>query len=113
MKISIGKRTVLAKTCTKCCRFKQANEFGRVQVVYLNSYCRRCHNGVSTPNMYYHQERSHQVAVRHRAAWTAADVQKLEEMVEKGLTGPQMSLALNRTLYAVYTMKNKLSKEKS
>lgn len=110
----IGTRILLAKTCLMCCKLKQACEFGWVVVSgkrYRNSYCQDCKNVRGRPVMKRHQERATTVAVRNREPWTAHDLDRLVEMAQRGLTGPQMALALNRTVYAVYTMKNKIFKE--
>lgn len=111
MEITIGPRILLAKTCLRCGLFKQAREYAKVAADYWNSYCHKCKNLMGRPGMRQHQERAQDVAVRHRQPWTDRDIERLLEMSERGLSGPQMALALNRTVYSVYTMKNKLFKE--
>lgn len=111
MVIYIGTRTLLAKTCKSCGVLKQAREFAKVASNYYNSYCHRCKNDLGRPAMRVHQTRAQDVAVRHRQPWTDRDIARLLDMSQKGLSGPVMALALNRTVYSVYTMKNKLLKE--
>lgn len=106
--IAIGKRTLLAKTCLVCGELKMADQFAILQKYYRDSYCKGCHNAHARPGMHTHQERALKAAVKHRQPWTEGEIQRLERMVSEGLTGPQMALALNRSVYAVYTMKNKL-----
>lgn len=109
MKIYIGPRTLLAKTCLLCGELKMASDFGRVAKIYYNSYCHRCKNLTSSvPTTRRHQQRALEVAVRYGQPWTVQELNKLQEMAAEGLSGPQMALALNRTVYAVYTMKNKI-----
>lgn len=109
MKISIGSRTLLAKTCLICGELKDARNFGRVSKIYYNSYCHKCKNETSAvPTTVRHQQRALEVAVRYGQPWTEAELDKLQEMAANGFTGPQMALALNRSVYAVYTMKNKI-----
>ena len=105
---TIGKRTLLAKTCLICGLLKMADQFAILQKYYRDSYCKSCHNAHSTPVMKEHQQEALKGAVKHRQPWTGAEIQHLERMVSEGLTGPQMALILNRSVYAVYNMKNKL-----
>lgn len=111
MHIRIGKRTILAKTCVICGVLKMANQFGRVRKVYLDSYCRACHNAHGRPVIRNHQKNALKGAVRHRQPWSDEEVLRLCEMVSEGRTGPEMALALNRSVYAVYCMKNRVLKE--
>lgn len=109
--VTVGTRPLVAKTCRACGCLKLARSFCFVRKGYRNSYCNDCKNGMAKPTVHNHQERAQKVAVRHRQPWSDQEVEKLMEMAEMGLSGPVMALALNRTLYSVYTMKNKLNKE--
>lgn len=109
--IAIGKRKLLAKSCKRCGGLKQAREFSRVSRVYFNSYCNLCKNALSSPGVRAHQQAAHNAAVLHGQPWTNQDIKSLAEMAQRGLSGAQMAHALNRTVYSVYTMKNKLNKE--
>lgn len=107
---AVGKRTLLAKTCLICGELKDASQFAILQKYYRDSYCKCCHNLKARPGMYNHQQEALKVAVKHRQLWTKEEIQRLEQMASEGFSGPQMALALNRSVYAVYTMKNKLNK---
>ena len=112
--ITAGPRKLLAKTCTHCGYLKQSSEFGVVTVggvQYAHSYCHKCKNNCYRSVLHRHQQKAVEGAVRHAQPWTSQDLDRLREMAQRGLTGPQMAHALNRTVYAVYTMKNKICKE--
>lgn len=111
MKIAIGKRTVVAKTCLLCGLLKSADQFVTVMKYYRDSYCKSCHNVHGRPNMHRHQEKALDAAVKHGQPWDEDDIDKLLKMVEEGYTGPAMALELSRSVYSVYTMKSKLAKE--
>jgi hypothetical protein len=111
MHITIGLRTILARTCTRCGEFKQADEFARVMGGYCDSYCKDCHNAHSKPVMLAHQKEALRAATKHRQPWTDGECRRLAEMVSEGRTGPYMAKELNRSVYAVYTMKARLLKE--
>lgn len=109
--INVGTRTLLAKSCAACGEFKQSKEFVKSMGIYKNSYCNKCRNEMAAPLVKEHQQEALDAAVRHRQPWTDQDIKALLAMIEKGCTGPQMALSLNRTVYSVYTMKNKLRQE--
>lgn len=114
MRIDVGTRTLLAKTCRCCGELKPPEKFGHVKVkrkLYVNSECYSCQSKKTLIATAAHQERVKRVAVRHQQPWTDQDIKKLSEMTERGLSGAVMALALNRTVYSVYTMKNRLNKE--
>ena len=111
MRITVGKRTILAKTCPLCGEFKMADQFGVLHKYYRASYCRRCHNVHGRPKIREHQLKALDVAHKHRRPWTEDDIDKMRQMIHEGLSGAQMALQLRRTLYAVYTMKNRLLEE--
>lgn len=110
MRITVGRRTLLAKSCLECGQLKPASSFATVMKHYFQSYCHECHNVRSRPGMLEHQAGSLERALSHRKPWTEAELRYLAEMVSKGRTGPEMALELNRTVYSVYTMKSKLKK---
>lgn len=111
MNITVGQRTLLAKTCKMCGKLKDGSQFCFVAKRYRNSYCNKCKNLHGRPLIQRHQDRASDVAVRARQPWTDQELSKLAAMSAAGLSGPVMALALNRSLYATYTMKNKLNKE--
>lgn len=108
MIIYVGTRKLLAKTCKSCGLLKQARDFTRVAGNYRNSYCNKCKNLLGRPAIRRHQQRAQSGAVKHGQPWTEQDIELLLQMSEKGLNGPQIAIALNRTVYSVYTMKYKL-----
>ena len=112
MRITVGPRTLLAKTCVRCGLFKMADQFGFVRGgKYKDSFCRACHNLDSRPGIVAHQDRAKAVAVKHRQPWTARELDRLHEMTQKGLSAPKIALALNRTVYAIYTARNRVLPE--
>lgn len=111
MSISAGPRTLVAKTCKVCGELKMAKCFAKVYKVYRTHICHTCKNNQSRPLMHAHQEKALTAAVKHRQPWCEAEIEKLEEMLEAGLHAPQIALALNRTVYAVYTKVHKLKEQ--
>lgn len=109
--MKIGKRTLLAKTCYICGEFKMADQFPLVVKCYRDSYCRKCHNTAPQVQMREHQNATLDGAKKHRKPWTDEDMRQLEALFLEGLSGPAVAHALGRSMYAVYTMKNKLMKE--
>lgn len=111
MRVTCGTRTLVAKSCAHCGHLVMAQHFPMMAGGYRTSHCNKCKNELSKPQVRGQQQRSHRVAVRHRQPWTEQDITKLEEMALDGLTGPEIALKLNRTVYAIYTKLNRL-KEK-
>lgn len=109
--ITVGQRVLIAKTCITCGVLKQARDFARVMQFYYTSCCHTCKNISARPRTHKHQQKALKGAVRHRQPWTVEDIHTLSAMISEGLTGPQMALALNRSVYAVYTMKQKLKEQ--
>lgn len=109
--ISVGHRTLLAKTCLICGVLKGPEQYSLVVNGYYDSFCKECHNAYTTPRMREYQEKALKAAVNHYNAWTDEELKRLSQMTSEGRTGPQIAFALNRTVYSVYTMRSKL-KEK-
>jgi hypothetical protein len=99
---------LVAKTCLICRELKLASEFAPMTGGYWDSYCKPCHRDHGRPSLYKRQETTLKGAEKHRAPWSEGDIQLLSEMISDGLTGPQMALVLNRSMYAVYTMSYKI-----
>lgn len=113
MQLSVGTRTLLAKSCARCGVFKMADQFAVILKKYRDSYCRVCHCASAAPSTRKHQQEASEGAVRHRQPWTGTDLHLLAEMTAEGAVAAEIARALNRTIYSVYTMKNKLSKGES
>lgn len=105
--ITAGVRKLVAKSCSHCHQLKDAKCFSTMPGGYYTSHCHTCKNKTGKPAAIRNQQRSLRTAVRHRQPWTDADLRKLAEMASEGHTGPEIALALNRSVCAVYTMKNK------
>jgi hypothetical protein len=112
MKTTCGTRTLIAKTCRCCGELKLAKHFSRCGG-YYNSQCHECNNAQSKPGLREAHERSKTVAVRHRQPWTGKDFARLSEMAAEGVPVKEIAVALNRSVYATYTMKTKLRREDS
>lgn len=111
MHIPIGLRTVVAKSCCMCHVLKTASEFSKTASGYLDSYCRPCHSVHGRAGIKAHQQAALKAAVKHRQPWSVREIRELEDMLSGGLSGPQIALRLNRSLYAIYSMRQKLAKE--
>lgn len=107
---SCGARTLIAKTCNNCGELCMAKSFPKVNGIYHNSWCRTCSNAVYKHLTQKHQQTSLKGAVKHRQPWTEVDFTKMEKMTAEGLPVAQIALALNRSVYAVNTMRNKLKR---
>lgn len=110
MKTSCGPRKLVAKTCKHCGELKDAKHYPRQGSGYYTSHCNACKNKLGKPLTRKQQERSRRAAERHYQPWTQGELDKLAEMVSEGLTGPETARALNRSVYAINTMRNKLKR---
>lgn len=108
--ITCGARTLVAKTCIHCGELLPASRFPKINGMYHNSWCKKCQNDVYSHLTHDHQQRTLRMAVKHRQPWCEEDFQRLDEMTAEGLPVTQIALALNRSVYAVYTVRNKLRK---
>lgn len=109
--MDIGRRTLLAKTCTCCNVLKQASEFRTVSKIYKCSWCNKCKNNQTVSTTRIAQRKSSEGARRLYQPWTEGDIRLLDEMVSEGRSAHYMASVLGRTVYAVYSMQNKLKKE--
>jgi superfamily II helicase len=114
VRTSCGTRTLVAKTCRHCGELKLAKHFSKNTCgTYYNSQCHDCNNAQSKPALKQAHSRALGVAVRHRQPWTEKDINKLHEMAADRIPVREIALALNRSVYAVYTMKTKLKEKAS
>lgn len=110
--MNVGKRTVLAKSCKACNVFKQAVAFGLRRDGYRESNCTRCKNLSYRSRSIQLQQEARVLAHGHGSPWTGEDFRILEELEEAGHTAQTIAFTLGRTVYAVYTMQEKLRRNK-
>lgn len=114
MRTSCGSRVLVAKTCNCCGELKLARHFSKnTSGMYYNSQCHDCNNAQSKPGLRAAHTRALHVAVRHRQPWTGKDIQRMTDMSSDGVPVKEIALALNRSVYAVYTMKTKMKRAAS
>lgn len=112
MHIKIGKRTTLARTCNRCCEFKQASEFYiRKKEGTIEAYCKACRRNLADGIKHQQQREAASGAVRARDQWTKQEVRIFKEMISEGRTAAQMAYRLDRSLYAIYGAKYRFKKE--
>lgn len=105
-----GPRILVAKTCNFCGELRDAKCFPRIKGVYYNSWCKSCASKTYRRKTQRHQERSKEAAVNHRSTWTETDFRKMEEMTAEGRTAAQIALALNRSVYAINSIRYKMKR---
>lgn len=108
-KWSPGKRTLIAKTCTKCGELKEAKCFRKNTRGYRVPDCNNCHNKRSRANMTAKNVLSHEHTERGRGnIWSDDEVQKLREFVAAGMPSSEISVKLGRSITAVHMKKSRM-----
>lgn len=112
--LSCAQRTLVAKTCRGCGELKLAKHFSTVTMKsgrYRNSQCHDCNNATGKVVMKHHQRKAVKGAVKHAQPWSEEDIKRLDELTADRVPAAEIAIELNRTVYSIYTMRNKLRKE--
>jgi len=107
--ITVGLRTVLARTCFKCDEFKPASDFPKTDRKYLESMCFKCHAIFSKKALNEYFDETIEKADKHRNAWTTEEQEFLEQT--RDLPALEVALALGRTYYAVTCRRSLLKRD--
>lgn len=116
MKLQIGQRTLLAKTCMRCGELKQASEFklgrrGTSRKMYYNSECWPCHKARIQKVTKDANNKSLDVATSHYYEWTDSDLTEVAFLSQMGHSAAEIAAKLNRTVSAIYNARQRLAKE--
>lgn len=106
--VTCGPRTLLAKTCVVCSEFLPAQAFDYKRkdgYRYKQSICRTCNNLSVNAAKIRHNAESLVVATRHRTEWTEEEVRMVYAMVYRGMSSREISAVLNRSLTAIYNIR--------
>lgn len=116
MAIFVGTRTLLAKTCVRCRKFKQRCDFGLVRPHkngprYPNAWCLWCVNEATKAKNVNNNDRSKLTATQHRTEWTGADFKLYEALEAQGLSAVEIAKQMGRSCGAIYSRRNKMKAE--
>lgn len=115
--LNVGKRTLVAKSCSGCGHFKMASEFRKLSsgklVGYYNNECRSCHHKSARKANLRTNHRSMEKATRTRASWTESEVKILWKLTEQGKSREYIAHALGRTVNAVGLAKLRYPKKET
>lgn len=110
MRICVGTRTLVAKTCIICRELKMAEEYGWVMpdgTPYRDSNCKRCKNQLNQPINAQKNAESRRRATKGGDTWTEKDFKLLTEMTEEGRPAIEIAQTLGRSRQGIYAMRNK------
>ena len=106
-KVMVGRKALLAKSCTECWEVKQASEFTRMSSGYYDPKCKPCHAHEASVNTVNNQKESLANSNNHRQLWTNEDFKLLQKLMDEDASIQEMAVQLNRTVYAIYTVRTK------
>lgn len=92
-----GRRTILAKTCTRCCFFKQAREFRIINGLY-QANCRECDYKI---NQDARKRKAEAAENRLRRRWSGKEVMELEELMSQKKSVAYIASVLGRSVSSV------------
>ena len=106
MRINIGSRTLVAKTCGKCGHFKQSRDFNshidkNTKRLVHSGYCKKCHVAAAAESNRRIRERTRQEAVRAGQPWGAEDLNEMYALINKGYSHAQIALMMGRSILGV------------
>lgn len=113
-KTSCGRRPLVAKSCSLCFELKTKEHYLLLVTGYFDSSCKKCRyaapsrKGKTKTN----QQEALEGAVKHREPWTDREIQRMLAMRSAGFSAKSVALILNRSVYSVYTMTNKVKDTK-
>lgn len=102
MKIYVGQRTLVAKSCHDCGQLKLARDFPKVRKgKYYNTVCMRCHKKIVDRSSKRINARSLDTATSHRKPITDSEIAEVLKLSEEGYTAQEIGRRLGRTYRAV------------
>lgn len=109
---SVGKRTLLAKSCTMCGHLKMASEFRKqTNRLWYQSECNKCKWTASNAVTTQLNNETRDSATKIWSLWTDEDFKVLEEMTARGCSAKEIAVKLERTVHSVYNMRKQTKKE--
>lgn len=100
-KVTCGRRSLVAKSCSICGLLKDASAFFKDKRGYRSSWCNPCQSEKSNPRAQQRNELVKPDASRTKAAWTSEDLETLERMADEGVPPVEIAKKLKRTYFAV------------
>lgn len=102
-------RTLLAKTCTVCGVFKQASEYHkRKRDGYWQNECKDCSHKAAKLSDKLANARLQDTATHKNDPWTVSEIQRLQELIDEGLTYREVAAKMGRSLGSITQAKHKL-----
>ena len=115
---SIGRRTLVARTCLTCGRFADGDSFPTLNKGRPNEarrrVCHECHNarkkqdrderGIGRPTARPPEE----LQTSSYRLWSAEDDQRMRDMVASGTRYEDIAIALGRSMHAIYERRRRL-----
>lgn len=110
MRITTGRRTLLLRTCTRCCVTYPGTDFYMNTRGYRRQVCRFCDAIESNrlKNMQYKESLQHQRAPYRY--WTREELQQMVAMIRHGVMTPEIAEALGRSTHSIYSARLRLKK---
>lgn len=106
--VNIGKRILLAKTCSVCREFKQGSDFRTTRQGYHPPECKKCHQlRVAARAKVVNRRQMHKVTKKTGTPWTEHDIAKLKVMVADRMGASEIARILDRSIMSVYMAKTR------
>ena len=105
--VIIGPRILIAQTCRACGLFKGADAYKKTRGIYWHSICAMCRQIAVKKVDLEVNHASWDHATNAGKRWTLADIQKLDELTEQGLTIKELSVAMGRSTAGIMVAKSR------
>ena len=99
----VGKRRLLAKTCTQCGELRNADKFQHQVTGYWGTYCFTCNSKQSNKLVNKSNAESQDKATSKHNPWTDKDIEKLWALYYEGKPHVEIAAALGRTRSSIAT----------
>lgn len=110
--LNVGKRKLVAKTCTACGLFKDASEFRISNKGYYDPGCKRCQHISAKKHDKKTESESLATAHRHRDPWSDDEIKMMKKLLGEGLKIREVAAKLERSYSSITQAKYKyLQKE--
>jgi hypothetical protein len=108
---SVGRRILLAKTCSRCGELKQGHEFSINNHGYYLGDCDHCKYLYAKESTIRANHASQDHAHKNGDPWTSGDLVRLAELLNLDLPYKEIAKRLGRTINAITVAKNRYIEE--
>lgn len=101
VKITIGARTLIAKTCTRCDSLQPASEYFRMKTGYWGTYCKTCTKTLSIKKNKAANRNSMRAATKSGLPWNTMEIKQLKSLVGEGKTTAEIAKMFSRSITSI------------